>query len=59
MDIFPYVLRKNQKNIIHDIENNIDAGNNFVFESGTGSGKTICALSSALQYALGHNKKII
>jgi len=31
----------------------------FVFESGTGSGKTVCALSSTLKYALEHNKKII
>jgi len=59
MDLFPYDLRKNQKNIIHDIGNNLSAGNNFIFESGTGSGKTICALSSALHYALAHNKKIL
>ena len=59
MDLFPYDLRKNQKNIMHDIRNNLAAGKNFVFESGTGSGKTICVLSSALQYALENNKKIL
>jgi DNA excision repair protein ERCC-2 len=32
---------------------------NLVFESGTGSGKTICALSSALEFSLKNNKKII
>lgn len=31
----------------------------FVFESGTGSGKTICVLASALRFALKNNKKIL
>lgn len=31
----------------------------FIFESGTGSGKTICALASSIHYALEHNKKIL
>jgi len=31
----------------------------FIFESGTGSGKTICVLSAALAYALDNHKKII
>ena len=44
---------------MHDIRNNLVAGKKFVFESGTGSGKTICVLSSALQYALENNKKIL
>jgi DNA excision repair protein ERCC-2 len=59
MDLFPYDLRKNQRTIIHNIGNNLTSGKNFVFESGTGSGKTICALSSTLQYALENNKKIL
>ncbi|MEE9440574.1 MAG: ATP-dependent DNA helicase [Candidatus Thermoplasmatota archaeon] len=44
---------------MHNIRNNLTSGKNFVFESGTGSGKTICALSSTLQYALENNKKIL
>ena len=59
MDLFPYDLRKNQKNIMQDIRNNLISGKNFVFESGTGSGKTICALTSTLEYALENNKKIV
>jgi DNA excision repair protein ERCC-2 len=59
MDLFPYALRKNQENIMLDIKTTLDAKKHFVFESGTGSGKTICALSSTLQYALEKNKKII
>ena len=31
----------------------------FTFESGTGSGKTICVLAAALTFALENNKKII
>ncbi len=31
----------------------------FIFESGTGSGKTICVLAAALTYALDNHKKII
>ena len=59
MDLFPYDLRKNQRAIMHNIRNNLTSGKNFVFESGTGSGKTICVLSSTLQYALENNKKIL
>ncbi|MCK5112821.1 MAG: ATP-dependent DNA helicase, partial [Thermoplasmatales archaeon] len=44
---------------MRDIRNTLDARKHFVFESGTGSGKTICALSSTLQYALENNKKIV
>ncbi len=31
----------------------------FIFESGTGSGKTICTLSACIQYALAHKKRLI
>ncbi len=44
---------------MRDIRNTLDARKHFVFESGTGSGKTICVLSSTLQYALENNKKIV
>ena len=56
MELFPYTLRKNQNNIMQDITNNLIEGNDFVFESGTGSGKTICALSSTIAFALQHDK---
>ena len=41
------------------IKNTLTEGGNMVFESGTGSGKTICVLTSTLEYALENNKKII
>jgi DNA excision repair protein ERCC-2 len=59
MDFFPYNFRKNQKNIIQDIKKTLDEKVHIVFESGTGSGKTICVLTSTLQCALENNKKIV
>jgi len=58
-ELFPYVPRKNQEEIIQEITNAVTKGQQFVFESGTGSGKTICVLAAALSYALEHNKRII
>ncbi|OYT28902.1 DEAD/DEAH box helicase [Thermoplasmatales archaeon ex4572_165] len=59
MDLFPYTLRQNQKAIISTIKNTLENRENFILESGTGSGKTICALSATLPYALEHDKKIV
>jgi len=59
MDIFPYKPRKNQIAIMQNIKNSLEDKNDIIFESGTGSGKTICTLSATLDYALENNKKII
>ena len=59
MNIFPYTPRKNQIAIMQTIKNCLDLKKDIIFESGTGSGKTVCALSSSLEYALQNNKKII
>jgi len=59
MGLFPYDYRRNQEVIIQTIKNIVSEGKDFVFESGTGSGKTICVLASTLEYALENNKKII
>jgi len=59
MNLFPYKPRKNQKVIMQTIKNTLDLKKDIVFESGTGSGKTICALASTLEFALQNNKKII
>ncbi len=59
MYLFPYPFRKYQRDIIKDITSALQMQQHLVFESGTGSGKTICALSAALAYALEHEKKII
>ncbi|MDH7507635.1 MAG: DEAD/DEAH box helicase family protein, partial [Candidatus Thermoplasmatota archaeon] len=44
---------------MQNIKNALETKTDIVFESGTGSGKTICALSSTLEFALKNNKKII
>jgi len=59
MGLFPYTPRKNQVAIMQTIKNTLDSRRNLVFESGTGSGKTICTLSASLEFALENNKKII
>ncbi len=59
MNLFPYKPRKNQTAIMQTIKNMLETQRNIVFESGTGSGKTICTLTSALEYAIENNKKII
>jgi DNA excision repair protein ERCC-2 len=59
MGLFPYNPRKNQIAIMQTIKNCLETNRDMVFESGTGSGKTICTLSSTLDFALKNNKKII
>jgi len=59
MDLFPYRERKNQRAIMDTILKILNEEENFIFESGTGSGKTICTLASTLSFALKNNKKII
>ncbi len=59
MDLFPYRTRKNQRAIMDTINKILNSEEDFIFESGTGSGKTICTLASTLSFALKNNKKII
>lgn len=59
MDLFPYRTRKNQRAIMDTINKILNSEEDFIFESGTGSGKTICALASTLSFALKNKKKII
>jgi DNA excision repair protein ERCC-2 len=58
-ELFPYSLRKNQNEIMQEITDALTKRKQFAFESGTGSGKTICVLAAALSFALENNKKII
>ena len=41
------------------IKNCLETKRDMVFESGTGSGKTICTIASTLEFALENNKKIV
>ncbi len=59
MNLFPYKPRKFQGLIIQSIKDTLNSSGHMVFESGTGSGKTICVLTATLEYALENDKKII
>ncbi|MCL2712825.1 MAG: ATP-dependent DNA helicase, partial [Methanomassiliicoccaceae archaeon] len=56
---FPYEPRESQMDIVKDITRTLAAGDHIVMESGTGTGKTICALAGALHHAKMKEKKII
>ncbi len=57
--LFPYEPRSNQKVILDNIKKILSCNGNIVIESGTGSGKTICALSPSLEYAIENDKKVV
>lgn len=52
----PYVPRPMQLTIISDIRGCLDSSKHMVMESGTGTGKTIVALASALEHAIPKKK---
>ena len=58
-DLFPYEPRPNQRVILDNVNKILSSNGNIVIESGTGSGKTICALSPCLEYALENGKKVV
>jgi DNA excision repair protein ERCC-2 len=58
-ELFPYQLRQSQQEIMQEISTALSRRTQFVFESGTGSGKTVCVLASALRFAFKNNKKIL
>ncbi len=57
--LFPYRLRKGQEDIVKSISNTLEASSHLVMDSGTGSGKTVCALAPTLAYALKHDKRVL
>jgi len=59
MDFFPYALRPYQQDIMDTITESLIQRQPFVFESGTGSGKTVCTLAACLAFAIAHKKRII
>ncbi|MHC1681018.1 MAG: ATP-dependent DNA helicase [Methanomassiliicoccales archaeon] len=59
MELFPYPPRPNQAEFVRSVERTTREKGHLVLESGTGSGKTVCALSGALQIALATGKKVL
>ena len=56
---FPYQPREIQPQIIKDLKSALDEGKHIVIESGTGTGKTIVALSAALAHAIPNGKRVL
>ncbi|MCL2786118.1 MAG: DEAD/DEAH box helicase family protein [Methanomassiliicoccaceae archaeon] len=56
---FPYEPRESQMDIVRDITTTLARSDHIVMESGTGTGKTICALAGSLHHAKMNNKKVI
>lgn len=56
---FPYEMRVGQRDIIDFIVDAMERKVHAVFEAGTGTGKTVTALSALLHYAVRKNKRII
>ncbi|QLH74743.1 MAG: ATP-dependent DNA helicase [Methanomassiliicoccales archaeon] len=59
MKLFPYEPRPYQKEFVTLVEKVAEEGRHLILESGTGTGKTICALSGSLQAALRTGKKVL
>jgi DNA excision repair protein ERCC-2 len=59
MDLFPYSPRQFQEDFISTTASVLRKGGHLVVESGTGTGKTVCALSGALEVALAQGKKVV
>ena len=56
---FPYEPRAFQRDIVKSISDAVSSSKHIVIESGTGTGKTICALTGVLQHAKAKNKKVL
>lgn len=56
---FPYEFRKNQREIVTLINDAVESRSHLVLESGTGSGKTVCALAPTLRYAFENDKRVL
>jgi DNA excision repair protein ERCC-2 len=57
--LFPYRPREFQMEIVSSITDAFDRGKHIVIESGTGTGKTVCALVGSLEHSLREGRKLI
>lgn len=58
-DIFPYVPRGEQNELMEFIRSAVAEGKHAVIESGTGTGKTICSLTGVLRDQPYHGFKVV
>ncbi len=59
MDLFPYPHRPHQTEFVSLVASTAAKRRHVVLESGTGTGKTVCALCGALQEALPQGRKVL
>ncbi len=59
MGLFPYIFRKFQEELVESISVSTASSSHLVLESGTGTGKTVCALAGTLDTALKNDKKVL
>jgi DNA excision repair protein ERCC-2 len=59
MEIFPYPPRPHQAEFVSLVGVAAAKRRHLVLESGTGTGKTVCALTGALQEALSQGRKVL
>jgi len=59
MDLFPYAPRQFQEDFVSTVTSVLKKDGHLVVESGTGTGKTVCALTGALEAALSQGKKVV
>lgn len=59
MQLFPYEPRLHQPELVGFLADLARAGAHGVVESGTGTGKTVCALAGLLPASLGQGKRIL
>lgn len=58
-DLFPYVPRPGQDRFLQMVGSACDDRAHLVVESGTGTGKTVCALCAGLEHCRGRGKKLL
>ena len=58
-DLFPYEYRPGQRELVRFISNTVDDGMSPVVEAGTGTGKTVSALTATLPTVLERGMKVI
>lgn len=58
-ELFPYEERKNQREIMEEIHDSLEGGESFIYQAATGSGKTVCTLTAALDHVGKEDKKVL
>jgi len=56
---FPYSPRKGQMGIVEALSGHLADRRHIVMQSGTGTGKTVCALSAAIDGCAGSDRKVL